>query len=188
MTSRTPITFVDAVVSGFRNATNFAGKASRAEFWYWVLFAFLIRLVTTTIDAFIYPEDITLDPNTTDLSVISSELATAIQHSFASSTFLMEIALLLPTIALTTRRFRDAGWKPWLAWVCFAGIYGSLAVSLLIASQLLSVLTIAGTESSVDAEIAVGFLIILGALLVQISSFIVLLVGTLQSSKNPASD
>jgi uncharacterized membrane protein YhaH (DUF805 family) len=188
VTSPNPITFVDVVVSGFRNATNFAGKASRAEFWYWVLFAFLVRLVTTTVDAFIYPEDITLDPNTTDLSVISSELATAIQHSFASSTFLLEIALLLPTIALTTRRFRDAGWKPWLAWGCYAGIYGSLVVSLVIASQLLSVLTVAGAQSSVDIEIAVGFLVILGALLVQISSFIVILVGTLQRSKNLATD
>lgn len=153
-----------------------------------MLFAVLLRLVTTTIDAFIYPDQLVLDPETTDISVIASEMATAIQRAFASSTFLVELLLLAPTISLTARRFRDAGWKPWLSWASYSGIYGSLAVSLVVASQMLSALTVAGADSVVDATILGGFFVLLVALLVQFSSFIVILVGALRPSRSVATD
>jgi len=178
------VTFVDAVVAGFRKAATFGGVASRPEFWYWILFSFLVRLVTTTSDAFIYPEDINLDPNTVDLNQITSELATAVQQSFASVTFVAEILLLLPTISLTIRRFRDAGWKPWLAGLCYVGIYGTLAISLLVASSMLAILTLAGGVSGQEAAIVGGFLVLVGAVLVQFASVILIVIGGSRPTKH----
>lgn len=43
------MTFVDAIKSGFTNYLNFEGRASRSEFWWWVLFVFLATLVTTLV-------------------------------------------------------------------------------------------------------------------------------------------
>ena len=177
------VTFVDAVVAGFRKAVTFGGTASRPEFWYWILFSVLIRLVTTTADAFVYPEDINLDPNTIDLDSIASELATAVQHSFASVTFAAEIILLVPTISLTMRRFRDASWKPWLAGLCYLGIYASLAGSLVIASSMLSILTIAGGVTGQETTIVGGFLALVFAVLVQFASVIIIVIGASQPTK-----
>lgn len=42
--------FPSAVQSGFRNFATFTGRASRSEFWWWTLFAFLVQGITSTID------------------------------------------------------------------------------------------------------------------------------------------
>jgi uncharacterized membrane protein YhaH (DUF805 family) len=82
------MTFVDAVKSGFKNYANFKGVASRSEFWYWVLFGFLLQLVTNTLDTLLG-------------SGALSNLA--------------QLALLLPGLAMAARRLRDSGRTPlWL--------------------------------------------------------------------------
>jgi uncharacterized membrane protein YhaH (DUF805 family) len=42
--------FSQAIASGFRNYVTFSGRASRSEYWYWVLFAILGALVTGILD------------------------------------------------------------------------------------------------------------------------------------------
>jgi uncharacterized membrane protein YhaH (DUF805 family) len=43
------VSFVDAIKSGFRNYVTFKGRASRAEFWWWTLFAVLVQGVTSAL-------------------------------------------------------------------------------------------------------------------------------------------
>jgi len=82
------MTFVDAIRSGFKNYANFKGVAARSEFWYWVLFGFLLQLVTNTIDSM-------LGTNTL--------------------TSLVQLGLFLPGLAMAARRLRDSGRTPlWL--------------------------------------------------------------------------
>ena len=38
------MTFFEAISSGFRNYVGFSGRASRSEFWYWILFTVLGNL------------------------------------------------------------------------------------------------------------------------------------------------
>jgi uncharacterized membrane protein YhaH (DUF805 family) len=73
--------FVGAIKAGFQNYVNFRGTASRPEYWYWVLFTVLVGLVLGSIDE-------------------SGSLATA-----------FSIATLLPTLGVTVRRLRDAGFS-----------------------------------------------------------------------------
>ncbi|MEX1167824.1 MAG: DUF805 domain-containing protein [Hydrogenophaga sp.] len=44
--------FVDAIKSGFSNYVGFSGRASRSEYWYWVLFVVLgvIGLAVISVD------------------------------------------------------------------------------------------------------------------------------------------
>jgi len=49
------MSFVGAISSGFKNYLNFKGKASRAQYWYWVLFTLLLALVLGTIEGVIWP-------------------------------------------------------------------------------------------------------------------------------------
>jgi uncharacterized membrane protein YhaH (DUF805 family) len=43
--------FGQAISSGFRNYVNFSDRSSRSEYWYWVLFAVLLNIVTRIVDA-----------------------------------------------------------------------------------------------------------------------------------------
>ena len=73
--------FVGAIKAGFKNYVNFRGTATRPEFWYWFLFTFLVGVVTSAI------------PGVAAISTIFS------------------LATFLPTLAVTVRRLRDAGFS-----------------------------------------------------------------------------
>lgn len=83
------MTFADAIKAGFQNYVNFRGRAVRSEFWYWTLFTVLVGLVLSTLDSLVSGGGSTL-----------SNVAS--------------IVFLLPNIAVSVRRFRDAGINPWL--------------------------------------------------------------------------
>ena len=108
--------FVGAIKAGFKNYTNFRGTASRPEYWYWALFTFLASVVATSID-----------------------VAVPV-FSFAN---LFSIATLLPSLAVSVRRLRDAGFSwTWILSIVpgFLMFIGGLVgvVVMLIDSKLLS--------------------------------------------------
>ena len=180
------ITFVDAVARGFRRIADFRGRATRAEFWYWILFIVLVRMVTATVDGFLYPADLTATVSTTDLSQAVSQLSTMIQHSLWSTTFAGEILLLVPTVAVTVRRFRDSGWKPWLAVAAYIVNYGGLVLTLTLTTRTLALLTVAGdpATTTLDPELVVLLLAFLVIAAVDCAALIVLLVGALRPSRS----
>ena len=89
---RPPINFVDAIALGFKKYATFKGVARRSEFWYWTLFTVLVGMVAGTLD---------------------NGVATALPN-FSAINDVTSIALFIPTLAVTVRRFRDAGTSPWL--------------------------------------------------------------------------
>ena len=50
------MSFTEAIQAGFRNYVNFMGRASRSEFWYWCLFAFLVAVAASNIDKKLFPD------------------------------------------------------------------------------------------------------------------------------------
>ena len=82
--------FQGAVISGFRNYTNFSTRASRSEFWYWILFAFIGAVVTITLDGVFF-----------DLENISPLY------------FLFDLIILIPTWAIGARRLHDIDRTGW---------------------------------------------------------------------------
>lgn len=101
------MSFADAVASGFKNYANFKGRASRSEFWYWVLFTVLVSLVVSTLDSIIWPV-----PNP------SADWMRDLQATLTQPTPLSNIAslaLIIPNLAVSARRFHDAGFSAkWL--------------------------------------------------------------------------
>ena len=80
------MTFSDAIRSGFDNYVNFEGRASRAEFWWWVLFAILVSIAANIIDAIIGAPIFSL---------------------------LAGLGLLLPNLAMSVRRLHDTNRSGW---------------------------------------------------------------------------
>jgi uncharacterized membrane protein YhaH (DUF805 family) len=82
------MTFGQSIATVFRKYAEFGGRASRPEFWWWILF---IALTTAALNALLgSPDPQSMTPG--------SGLATA-----------WSVATLLPTLAVTVRRLRDIG-------------------------------------------------------------------------------
>lgn len=77
------MSFGEAIKSVFTKYATFSGRARRSEFWYFMLFNFLVSLVLSLIPF---------------LSILSS---------------LWALAVLIPTLAVTVRRFHDIGKSGW---------------------------------------------------------------------------
>ena len=89
------ITFGEAIKSGFRNCFNFKGRASRTEFWYFILFYTLVFYTLGTIVAFIIPSVMTKHqhPITPQAGLVICSI--------------LFVILLIPLLALTVRRLHD---------------------------------------------------------------------------------
>jgi uncharacterized membrane protein YhaH (DUF805 family) len=82
--------FVEAISSGFSKYVTFSGRAARSEFWYWVLFAVIVGIVSVLIDRFLFPGNVISPVN-----------------------LLASLALFLPGIAVAVRRLHDLDRTGW---------------------------------------------------------------------------
>ena len=101
------MTFKQAVRHGIENILDFRGTASRAQFWYWVLFTLLLSLVLSTIESVIWPPVPIQGDWMADLDAFTS--------APTPLTTIASILLFIPNLAVTARRFHDAGFSAkWL--------------------------------------------------------------------------
>jgi len=85
------MTFFQAIKTGFRKYADFLGRASRSEFWWWVLFTFLVAVMISA------------------LPVPSLELPDGTRTFAPALTPIWQFGVLLPSLAVLVRRLRDAG-------------------------------------------------------------------------------
>ena len=86
------MSFGDAVTNCLsNNYVGFSGRASRSEYWFWVLFTLIVQLVTGIMDGFIF----------------GSEFGTGTISSIVS------VGFLLPGLAVFVRRLHDVGKSGW---------------------------------------------------------------------------
>ena len=98
------MTFVQAVALGFANCVNFSGRAVRAEFWLWFLFAALGAIITNIIDAAVFVYHPGMSPLNSPLSNLFTLVA------------------LLPSLAVAIRRLHDVDRTGWWMLVVPTGI------------------------------------------------------------------
>lgn len=127
------LSFGEAVKLAFtKNYCNFKGRASRSEYWWFVL-------ATTIVSIVISP-----------LGYINELMGSVVNIIFT-------LAILLPNIGLVIRRFHDigrSGW--WYGGMCLAGI---VAVALIGAG--FAMMTMGGDHAMGGMLILVGMLITL---------------------------
>jgi uncharacterized membrane protein YhaH (DUF805 family) len=96
------MTFVGAVKSAFVNFRKFKGTATRREYWFYILATALIGIVLSTIEDIIWP------------SIETDDLIEAINQP-TPLTSIAGLVLLIPTLAVSSRRIQDSGWSgKWL--------------------------------------------------------------------------
>ena len=125
------LSFPEAIKSCLRQYVGFAGRATRAEYWWWVLGIVVMHILLSTLDGIIFgfePDSVRLlDP-------------------------LFGLATLLPSLAVTARRLHDIGRTGWwqLAWIVL-GILGVVPVMVGVVLALLG-----GISGDVSWAAAIG--------------------------------
>ena len=95
--------FGQAIASGFRNYVNFLGRSARSEYWWWSLFIVLVLVVAIILDILIFPNPLILESRAWPFpDPMISPIAS-----------LVWLALVIPTIAVTVRRFHDLDHRGW---------------------------------------------------------------------------
>lgn len=124
------ITMWQAFINFWKGYVNFTGRSTRAEFWWMRLWSIIIGLVWLILTVIAMVSDANF---VNKLESIGGKFDANNAWSFIGSIFsapftiiivmigiLLALAMLLPNIALTIRRYRDAGTVTWVAWVVWA--------------------------------------------------------------------
>ena len=111
------MSFTDAVTNVvINNYVNFEGRASRSEYWWFILFNIIVNIITFAID---------------------STLGTMITYDMGYVGLIALLALLLPSISVNVRRLHDIGKSGWwiligiIPIVNFIGIFVILVFTLM---------------------------------------------------------
>ena len=96
------MSFNDAITNCLiNNYVGFEGRASRSEYWYWVLFAFLVGFAAGVMDGVIFGLEVE------DTGWIG---------------LIVWLALFLPGLAVAIRRLHDVGRSGWWSLISFTVI------------------------------------------------------------------
>jgi uncharacterized membrane protein YhaH (DUF805 family) len=104
------MSFTGAIRSVLSQYVGFGGRARRSEYWWFVLFAILVGIVTTLLDA---------------------ALGTDFEGSATSSGLLSLIAnlvLLLPSLAVAVRRLHDTDRSGWWILIGLIPLIGAIVL------------------------------------------------------------
>jgi uncharacterized membrane protein YhaH (DUF805 family) len=97
------MSFTQAIASGFLHYAKFAGRASRSELWFWLLFSSLAGIVPELFDR-------AIDPSNGILSA------------------LWGFAVIVPTLAVAVRRLHDTDRNGWWLLLFFIPFFGGLVL------------------------------------------------------------
>lgn len=115
--SRPMMTIQDSVMTCLRKYAEFNGRATRAEFWWWILATTLVSMALSAIDSFV------------------SAIAGLYVYSPLSTIF--ALAILLPNLAVIARRLHDIGRSGW--WQLLWFIIGIIGIIPLVAGIVVGV-------------------------------------------------
>ena len=107
-----------AFISALKNWKNFHGRASRGEFWYFVLASFLLGVIVFLFEILVGIVDI--EKNNRGILSIA-----------------LELFLAIPQISVTSRRIQDRGYSGWwqLSYLSIIGIFVILVWCMLPAKE-----------------------------------------------------
>lgn len=112
------MSFGDSVATVFRKYAEFTGRASRPEFWWWIVFTTLVSMLLASVPVPVW--------TATDQGQLGLTMTTTLAGMWS-------IAVLLPTLAVSVRRLRDAG-HGWgnLFWILLP-VAGAIVLIVLLA-------------------------------------------------------
>ncbi|MCX6754520.1 MAG: DUF805 domain-containing protein [Candidatus Nomurabacteria bacterium] len=106
---------MDYFISALKKYTIFSGRATRSEYWYFVLFTFLFSIAVSTLDSMIGTPKIF--------------------NSYGLLFTIYYLAILLPSIAVAVRRLHDVGKSGWMLFLSLIPLVGAIWIFILTVSD-----------------------------------------------------
>ena len=103
------MTFFDAIKTVFRKYAEFEGRASRPEFWWFTLFSALVAGALGTLNLYSVTNSPAAGWYAADAMLQALPPTTSTIYLGAALASFWSVAVLLPSLAVTVRRLRDAG-------------------------------------------------------------------------------
>ena len=97
------------------NYTNFSGRARRSEYWYFILFYYIISILAVDLD---------------NLLGLAMEMI-----GYGLITTLVALAHIIPSFALTVRRLHDVGKSGWFYFIAFIPFIGAIWLIVLFCTE-----------------------------------------------------
>ena len=119
------MTFSESIKTCFAKFITWEGRASRSEYWYFVLFGILAQIVGGVIDNVIG----------TSFSVTNPETGEAISMGYGWVYLLAALANFLPSLAAMVRRLHDTERSGWWYWIALVPIIGIIVLIVWLASR-----------------------------------------------------
>ena len=110
-------------LKALRNYTLFTGRATRSEYWYFVLFNLIFSIVAIIIDNIIG----------TKISMDSINGPMALPYGYIY--ILYWLAVLLPALAVTVRRLHDVNKSGWFILICLIPFIGAIWLLILMVTD-----------------------------------------------------
>ncbi len=106
--------FMDSIKSGFIRYFYFSNRSSRSEFWWWVLFLFLVGIISFVVNSILFRPAIMVGNDGTMHEIYDGGILGAI----------IEAAVFIPSIAVTCRRLHDVNKSGWWQLLVFIPVIG----------------------------------------------------------------
>ena len=177
--SKPMMTIQESVKVCLQKYADFSGRATRAEFWWWLLATTVVSFAISAVD-----------------TAISALMRSVTEFAFSPFSTSFGLAILLPNLAVTARRLHDIGKSGWwqLVWIVIAGA-GWIIFAIGIAITVIMLFTGGSVASIKEGEFfsnvefadflpAISTLVI--ALLVNLAVFIWYLIWLVRQGDNGA--
>ncbi|MBQ0982336.1 MULTISPECIES: DUF805 domain-containing protein [Micromonospora] len=109
------MSFIAAVKSVFSQYVGFTGRARRSEYWWFVLFTVIVSIVAAILDSAL---GLTFENGTTGFIGL-----------------VVNLALLLPTLAVAVRRLHDTDRTGWWVLIGLVPIVGAIVLIVFFVSD-----------------------------------------------------
>ena len=104
------MTFIEAIQTCLTKYVTFSGRASRSEFWWFVLFSFAASIALSIIDV-------------------------AILGGYSILSTIFSLAILLPSISVAVRRLHDTDRVGWWYWIVLIPLIGIIVLIVFFAQK-----------------------------------------------------
>lgn len=121
------MTFSQSIKTCFaKKYATFSGRASRSEYWYFVLFNFLINVVFEVL-ACIFMGAAFASNFMTGRADFGEIIAGPFLFVFLVY-LIYSLACIIPGLAVTVRRLHDTGRSGWWWWICLIPFFGPICL------------------------------------------------------------
>ena len=122
---------VEAVKTCFSKYFDFQGRAQRSEFWWWLLFLYIVNFIIGLFG-----------PSQAEVMAAGSDFEGLFEVISENSGYyiisqFVQLALLIPSLAVWSRRLHDGGFSAWwlLLWFTCVGVVALIVMACLPSQQ-----------------------------------------------------